>query len=656
MSSSFAHTWPRPAQIIGLTAEPHKSHTLPLPLPRLGCPEGSPSRPLVTGSGRSGTHAISAALLKAGIAVEHEGWHQELTGVSQLFVSTAGWFGFNRSIPKQQESILVSWPAAAFAWSEHHWRSASPCYGPIIKVHREPLAAIASLANGFNADGTCPAGPIAPRSAAAWDLWSWWFAGHLVPLPEPWTNRSWEEAVSSAQARPPCSLGRAARVRMAMHYWVGWNALADAYADRTIAIEGLTAERLHEVWCELCARRTTDGRARCACAAPMRRPGDTQAAAAITSVVARRHHNVSSAAAASAAAAAAASTAGSAVSTSRVVGSPVSWSELREIDPTLAAQAAEAARRYGYDAGASTRANGQATGRGRALAEDAPVAQHPRRAPRIGLFTSTISHPPHDRVSRARLAHLRRDLNGTGIRVIAIEAVTTGSTQQRQYRHIRNLMRRAAAETTIDIAIVADDDMDAAPGFESNLRSALEAMPARWRMLHLCPGWRWGRELRRRSLAFRLRRTLSSWGWLRWDAGFTSTVPTNRLHLDTTRRLIVNLQELGRMRQLRQVGGPIAFAAKREALREIVHEYDAAWHRANHSVNNDVLLLNMSSAADFVAFEPLLCSEAEIGGSFYARKTSDWAGKMIEQARLRQVRELERITASTEKARPEKAK
>ena len=70
--------------------------------------------------------------------------------------------------------------------------------------------------------------------------------------------------------------------------------------------------------------------------------------------------------------------------------------------------------------------------------------QHPRRAPRIGLFTSTISHPPHDRVSRARLAHLRRDLNGTGIRVIAIEAVTTGSTQQRQYRHIRNLMRRAA--------------------------------------------------------------------------------------------------------------------------------------------------------------------------------------------------------------------
>ena len=129
--------------------------------------------------------------------------------------------------------------------------------------------------------------------------------------------------------------------------------------------------------------------------------------------------------------------------------------------------------------------------------------------------------------------------------------------------------------------------MDPAPGFESNLRSALEAMPARWRMLHLCPGWRWGREIRRRSLAFRLRRTLSSWGWLRWDAGFTSTVPTNRLHLDATRRLIVNLQELGRTRQLRQVGGPIAFAAPREALREIVHEYDAAWHRANHSVNNN---------------------------------------------------------------------
>lgn len=276
------------------------------------------------------------------------------------------------------------------------------------------------------------------------------------------------------------------------------------------------------------------------------------------------------------------------------------------------------------------------------MAVQSHIATPSMSQPRIGFFTSTIRG---NRVAETRLAHLKQDLNATSISLFAFDAVTHGNPQQRQYAHIRNLMRQAAKNPDIDVAIVADDDFKAAPNFEANLAHAMRAIPDGWRMLHLCPGWRWGRARRGQSITYAIQRLLAANKIVRWDAGFLPSVPTTALRLDATRRLIVNLPELARTRRLRQVGGPIAFAARRASLPAVVKAYDAAWRASNRSVNNDVLLLNISAgagAADYVAYEPLLCVEDERGGSLYPRKSKDWVGQAIERARDRRIRELEK--------------
>ena len=322
----------QPEEVLALASQPrHSAHALPVPA--LGCVKGSPSRLLLTGCGRSGTHALAIALQKMGIAVEHEGWQKEPSGAAQLLSFAAHWLGVGKHNSTNQPPVLVSWPAAVYAASERQYEQAAPCYSPVIKFHRSPLATIFSLAKGFNADGNCR-----ERNSGLFDAWSWWFAGHFVPLPEQWTNGSWEEAVAfSTRTQPPwCGLGHKARLRLALHYWVGWNALADAIADYSLPIEGVTAEKVHEVWCSLCESRGT-GRSvakhpPCACSVPKRRSGDLQGEqrdlAGSTKVTPRRHHN--------------------ATTGSLVIAANLTWQELRWIDPIWSARAEEAARRYGY--------------------------------------------------------------------------------------------------------------------------------------------------------------------------------------------------------------------------------------------------------------------------------------------------------------------
>mmetsp|Transcript_40053 Transcript_40053/g.105904 ORF Transcript_40053/g.105904 Transcript_40053/m.105904 type:complete len:315 (-) Transcript_40053:86-1030(-) len=241
------------------------------------------------------------------------------------------------------------------------------------------------------------------------------------------------------------------------------------------------------------------------------------------------------------------------------------------------------------------------------------------RPPRIGLFTSTFPGHP---VAVARLRHLNESLRSThDIRLTAFHGATSGSALYRQYTHIRKLMMHAASDTTIDLAIIADDDLDAAPhAFDVKLSNAVRAMPSNWRLLHLCPGWRWGRK-QRHSTLFALQRGLAKSSVLNWEAGMTPDVPTSELKVDGSGHLIVNVAELAKRRRVFHLGGPIAFAARPSVLPDVVRAYDAAWHTSKHTLKNDALLLNISTAADFVAFRPLLCIENEIGGSFYPRKS-----------------------------------
>ena len=214
---------PTPAEVKALALAPSRSD---VPKPdRLdhmlvtSC-AGRHHRPrlLITGCGRSGTHAIAVALQKAGVDAVHEveepldattGLHRTASTAAatahhwpmlSLFGRRSGSTSPSASTAARntttslRNSILVSWPAAAYAYSQLHHHSyikEQRCYSPILKVHREPLAAISSLVNGFNEDGACPQPKSRPAARGPqislltmYDLWSYWFASQFIRMPD----------------------------------------------------------------------------------------------------------------------------------------------------------------------------------------------------------------------------------------------------------------------------------------------------------------------------------------------------------------------------------------------------------------------------------------------------------------------------------------
>ena len=261
-------------------------------------------RPLVTGCGRSGTHAATAMLARAGLNAVHENGH----------------LGDN--------TVFVSWPAAAYERSATYWRGWQ-CFAPIVKVHREPLNAISSIASGFNAHGVCGSGKRSatssttvngskvpdvstanarPMDEAGWDAVSFQLANQVISLPLV------NETNNFAQC---CRLSRHERILLALNYWVGWNELADSVATHSVPIESLAADSFQSIWCAYCGASGN----RCACDA---RSLSTNASSVAES---RPDHNLSS---------------------TEVRGVPLTWQELYAIDATAAKQAAALARAYGY--------------------------------------------------------------------------------------------------------------------------------------------------------------------------------------------------------------------------------------------------------------------------------------------------------------------
>ena len=182
---------------------------------------------LINGCGRSGTHALGIMLRRNGVSALHEGRGHDGT---------------------------VGWPYVGHLdgnWKEYWPMSNQPIgnvdvYEPIFKVHRHPLTAVRSIAAGLTSSGGCRNG-----SERRWDARAWNCATRFVPLPIP------RPAIDS---QTTCALGRDSRIRLALHYWVKWNLLADRWAAHTFAVETVTAYDLLYRWCAYCTRTGT-----CAC-------------------------------------------------------------------------------------------------------------------------------------------------------------------------------------------------------------------------------------------------------------------------------------------------------------------------------------------------------------------------------------------------------
>ena len=137
---------------------------------------------LITGCGRSGTHALASLLRRHGVQAKHEGRGSE---------ATLGWPYAGRALDWRP-----LWPMSAQP-------RATDAHEPIFKVHRHPISAVASIANGFTTSGACR-----NPSERRWDARAWHCASTFVPLPLGGARLG--EAPRHAAATT-CTLGRRER-------------------------------------------------------------------------------------------------------------------------------------------------------------------------------------------------------------------------------------------------------------------------------------------------------------------------------------------------------------------------------------------------------------------------------------------------------------
>ena len=257
---------------------------------------------LINGCGRSGTHALVALLRRQGVSALHEGHGREVT---------IGW----PYVGRLDGSWREYWPMS----NQPHGGDA---HDPIFKVHRHPLKAIKSVANGLTSSGACR-----NPSERRWDARAWRCATRFIPLPV---------AQPAIEAQETCKIGRAARLRLALHYWVKWNLLADRWAIQTFQVESVTANDIVARWCAHCA---SAGTCRCPPSAELVLLKSQSNKTESERVRARKGHG-------------------------KGKGLPLAWADLAAIDPNMTQVAQMMATQYGYqlELPSTTAADAPATG------------------------------------------------------------------------------------------------------------------------------------------------------------------------------------------------------------------------------------------------------------------------------------------------------
>lgn len=167
--------------------------------------------PLVTGAGRSGSHAIARWLTSVGVPAWHEGAGEGAVSVSWYYAATLQ----NASAWAE----LVKHPLINHCTREH---PPKPCnamvsFSKVVHVVRDPLESISSLASCF-----CASGNLSLVHGRSWDSMAFKFAEKYVG----WLGLS--------------------RVERAATYWLKWNRLVSSKAAVTFRIEGLNGKALLE--------------------------------------------------------------------------------------------------------------------------------------------------------------------------------------------------------------------------------------------------------------------------------------------------------------------------------------------------------------------------------------------------------------------------
>lgn len=153
--------------------------------------------------------------------------------------------------------------------------------------------------------------------------------------------------------------------------------------------------------------------------------------------------------------------------------------------------------------------------------------------------------------------------------------------------------------TNFEYGLICDDDFIPCPNFLEELNNTAKLLPEKWRCLHLCPGYLWGRMFRDNTKKFMLNPEYDMTGVPYHESG--------RFYNECNRNLYLS--------RAFWLGGPIAILVNKKTvvnfLVDFINQYMAC------PSNNDVILTAILNKNDYICREPMLGYENEEGGSTF---------------------------------------
>ena len=185
--------------------------------PSLPVPHVTPRRFLVTGAGRSGTHAVFHMLRARGINVRHEAMGGE---------GTVSWAHAVFLHPEHRGHMIaqrIMWPGENSTFKPWLYAGNQTAFNPVVQMVRHPLAVLNSLLVCF-----CNL----PQNLKSEDPKVVRFEHHK-------TRTSWSWVSRFISLPPP---GKP--ISRAMAYWTRWNALIEPFALARVRVEDLNENAL----------------------------------------------------------------------------------------------------------------------------------------------------------------------------------------------------------------------------------------------------------------------------------------------------------------------------------------------------------------------------------------------------------------------------
>ena len=153
--------------------------------------------------------------------------------------------------------------------------------------------------------------------------------------------------------------------------------------------------------------------------------------------------------------------------------------------------------------------------------------------------------------------------------------------------------------TDYEFGIICDNDFFPIDNFVNNLQATIDALPAGWRTLHLCPGFLWGRNGQIPCTPGELK---PSW-------------PIDALAIDPCGRFFVVEDRETYVRKEFWLGGPMAFLVNKQTIDSLLADFKESF--AQEPTLNDVILTKILTSDDYICRLPLLGYEAEEGGATF---------------------------------------